>query len=502
MKKDKIMSMRWITLAMMGLAIMITGLQSTMVSVGLDSLQVKFEADGLATQWFLNSYTIAFVGFVLLMGALGEKYGRKIFLNLGLLTIGAGSLWAIAATTTNEFIATQALIGVGAAMLAPQALSILVNVFKKKERALAISIWAGLGVASVALGPLAGGLLLERYSVSSLFYFNLVLALVVLIVSWFSVPESKGSTSAKLDIVGTVLSLTAVVALVLGFIWVPEHGWVGLYTLGAFATSIVTGLMFLKYQTMVKTPLLNMKYLKDKEFVDGAIGIGVLSFNLAGILFIATQFLSIVQQKTDVETGLLLLPMTAALALAAIVGYKLAVKFGNTRVMLYGITTTVVSMLLVSLWSVASPDWVISVTLCLVGLGVGLASAPAVINLTRAFNDKNIGMGSSVYVLLQQVFGAVGIVALGSVLNSKYSDILTPYVTGAPQEIADQILSSIGGAYEVATDFATQGQQAIANSVITTVNSAFLSGMATALAIAAIVSLVVAVNISRNTPKN
>ncbi len=502
MDKAKIQSRRWIPLLVMGVAVMITGLQNTMTNVGLPSLQAEFGADASTAQWFLNSYILTFAGILLLMGALGDKFGRKLFLNLGLLTFGAGSLWAVAATTSNEFMATQVLMGVGAAMLTPQTLSILVSVFKKKERAIAIAIWTGLAAMGAGLGPLVGGLLLENYNVSSLFYVNIPLIFFVLIVGWFVVPESKKVNAPKVDLVGTLLSVVAVVALVVGFIWVPEHGWTGLYTLGAFLTALVAGAMFVKYETMIKNPILDMKYFKNREFVDGVIGIGVLFFNLMGLFFLVTQFLQIVQQKSALDTGLLLLPMAVILAIVSIVGQKLAAKFGNTKIIIYGVAGTAAGMLLVSLWQVASPDWVIAVTLSLIGLGVGLAMAPATNNIMKSFNEKNAGMGSAVNTLVRQVFGAIGIAVLGSVLNSRYADNLEPYVTGAPTEIANQITGSIQGAYELAADFAAQGQQAISSSVVATVNSAFLVGLSAAMAISVIVTLLVAVNISRNTPKN
>ncbi len=502
MDEVKIQSRRWLTLVVMGVAVMITGLQNTMTNVGLPSLQAEFGANAASTQWFLNSYILTFAGLLLIMGALGDKYGRKLFLNLGLLTFAAGSLWAVAATSSGEFITSQVLMGVGAAILTPQTLSILVNVFKKKERAMAIAIWTGLAAMGAGLGPLVGGLLLENYSVSSLFYVNIPLIFFVLVAGWFVVPESKKANAPKVDFIGTLLSFVSIFALVIGFIWVPAHGWLGLYTLGALLVALVTGVMFVKYEKMIKNPILDMKYFKNREFVDGLIGIGVLFFSLMGLLFLITQFLQIVQQKSALEAGLLFLPMAVTLAIASVVGQKLADKFGNTKLIIYGVSGTAASILLVSLWQVASPDWVIVVTLSLIGLGIGLAMSPATNNIMKSFTQSNAGMGSSMNVLVRQVSGAIGIAVLGSVLNSRYSDTLESYVAGAPQEIAEQISGSIQGAYELAGDFFAQGQQAIANSVISTVNSAFMAGLATAIAVAVIVTLLVAVNLSRNTPKD
>lgn len=502
MDKAKIQSGRWATLLIMGIAIMIVGMQSTMINVGLPALQVDFSADMLAAQWFLNSYILAFAGLLLLMGALGDKFGRKLFFNLGLLAFGTGSLWAVVATSTDEFMATQVLMGVGAAMLAPQTLSILVSVFKKRERALAIAIWTGLAAMGVGLGSLVGGVLLEHYGVSSLFYSSALLVMFLLISAWFIVPESKKSQSSKIDFLGALLSAVAIVALIVGFIWVPEHGWVGLYTLGAFLSALVAGLMFVKYETMIKDPILDMKYFKNRYFVDGILGVGVLSFSLLGLIFLVTQFLQTIGQKNALDTGLLLLPMATVLAVASIAGHKLATKLGNTRLIICGAAISAAGLLLVSLWQVASPDWTIVVVLSIFALGVGLALAPATNNIMKSFDEKDAGMGSAVNVLVRQMFGVIGIAVMGSVLGSKYADNLESYVVGAPIDVANQIVGSIHGAYELAADFTAQGQQAISSSVVATVNSAFMVGLAAAMAVSVIVVLVVIVSINRNTSEN
>lgn len=502
MDKDKVQSVRWLILILMGVAVIITALQNTMTNVGLPALQAEFGADNSMSQWFLNSYIVTFAALLLLMGSLGDRYGRKLLLNLGLLTFAAGSIWATVASSGNEFIVSQVIMGAGAAMLTPQTLSILVDVFKKKERALAIAIWTGLAAMGVGLGPLVGGILLENYDVNSLFYVNLPLVAIVLIAGWFLVPESKKAVSGHVDVVGTVLSFMAVFALLVGFIWVPEHGWLGLYTLGAFLVSAVTASMFVAYEKTIKNPLLDMKYFKNRDFVDGIIGTGIIFFNLMGLLFLVTQFLQIVQQKSALDTGLLLIPMAVTIALASIVGQKLATRVGQRKMIVYGVAIATVGMLLVGLWQSTSSEWVVAITLSIVGLGAGLTLAPATNSIMSAFTEKNAGMGSSVSTLARQVFGAIGIALLGSVLSSRYSDYLANYVSGAPEDIAQRITGSIQGAYELAAEFAAQGQQVIANSVVASVNSAFMVALSAAMVVAVIITLLVAALIHRSIEKN
>lgn len=503
MDKDKVFSRRWFTLFVLSIAVMITGLQNTMTNVGLPTLQSDYGANTAISQWFLNSYVLTFAGLLLLMGALGDKYGRKLMLNVGLLVFGAGSLWAVVASSSGEFISSQVLMGAGAAILTPQTLSIIVDVFKKsKERAMAIAIWTGIVALGAGMGPLIGGLLLENYSVNSLFLVNIPLILFVLIFGFFIVPESKKVNAPKVDLIGTVLSILAVVSLVTGFIWVPEHSWISLHVLGAFFVFVVAAVLFVKYEAVTKHPLVDLKYFKSREFIDGVIGVGVVFFNIMGVLYIATQYLQVVQQKSALDTGLLILPMAITVALASIIGQKFATKFGNSRTIMYGVFATAAGVLLVSFWSVDSPSWVVATVLSILGLGAGIAMAPATNSIMKPFPVKDAGIGSAMNTLARQVPGAIGIAVLGSALSARYSDSLQAYVTGAPTEIANQITGSIQGAFNFANELITQGQIQIANSVIATTSSAFMVGVGAAMALATIITIVIGVNIGRNTPKN
>lgn len=323
-----------------------------------------------------------------------------------------------------------------------------------------------------------------------------------MIAGFFVVPESKKVNAQKVDLIGTVLSMLAIVSLVTGFIWVAEHNWLSLHVLGAFLVFVVFGVLFVKYEAVTKHPLVDLKYLKSREFIDGMIGVGVVFFNIMGVLFIATQFMQVVQQKPALEAGLLILPMAVTVALAAIIGQKFADKLGYSKTIVYGVALTVVGVLLVSFWSVDSQSWVIATTLSILGLGAGIVMAPATNSIMKQFHSKDVGIGSAMNVLVRQVSGVIGVAVLGSVLSIRYSDNLQAYVTGAPADIANQITGSIQGAFGFASELVAQGQVQIANSVVATTSAAFMTGVGAAMAIAAVVSVVVVVNISRNIPKD
>lgn len=503
MFKNKTFSNRWMTLFVLSVAAFTVALQTTMVNVAFFKLVDDYQAGVSLAPWFIGAYILAFAGLVLLMGKLGDKFGRKLFFNIGLMVFGAGSLWAIVAGSGVEFVATQALTGVGAAMFAPHTLSIIQGVFKKKkERALSIAVWTGAVAFGAASGPLVGGLLLSRYSTDSLFYTNVGLILFVLIFGFFMVPDTKKIKLPKTDIVGAVLSLLAVTSLITGFVWVPEHDWVSLHVLGAFLTFIVLGVLFARYEAAVKNPFINLKSLKNGDTVDGIIGNTVVFFNLVGVLYLASQYLQVVQQKSALDTGLLILPMAVTVALAAILGQKFALKFGHTRTILYGVGTTVVGVMMVSLWNVGSANWVTATALSVLALGAGIAMTPATHSIMRSFDDKESGVSAGLNLLVRQLGFVTGIAVLGSVMITRYSDTLQAYVAGAPADIANQVTSSIQSAFGFAAELMSQGQVAIANSVVATTSAAFMSGLAVALAMATIITVILATNLGRKTPKN
>src|SRR3954465_9659122 len=198
---------RWKTLAVLALTPLIIGLDNTILNVALPSLQKEFDASTSTLQWIVDSYLLVFAGLLLTMGTLGDRFGRKRALQLGLALFGGASLAVLVADTANQLIAVRAAMVVGGALIMPATLSIITNVFPREERGKAIGIWAGMASIGIGLGPLLGGLLLEYFSWASVFPVNVPVTAIAILAGVALVPESRDPRPGRFDLVGAGLSI-------------------------------------------------------------------------------------------------------------------------------------------------------------------------------------------------------------------------------------------------------------------------------------------------------
>jgi MFS family permease len=238
---------RWKTLAVLSLALLIIGLDNTILNVALPSLQDEFDASSSTLQWIVDSYLVVFAGLLLTMGTLGDRFGRKLALQLGLALFGGASLAVLLVDSAEGLIAVRAVMGVGGALIMPATLSIIANVFPREERAKAIGIWAGMASIGVGLGPFFGGLLLEYFDWSSVFLVNVPVAAIAMLAAVVLVPESRDPKPGAFDLLGAALSISALVTLVSGVIEAPEQGWTDPLTLGCFGVAAVLAAAFVAW---------------------------------------------------------------------------------------------------------------------------------------------------------------------------------------------------------------------------------------------------------------
>jgi len=219
-------SRRWIALAILCLSLLLAVVDNTIVNVALPTLNHDLGAGTTQLQWIVDAYTLVFSALLLTMGHVGDRFGRRRALQLGLLLFAMTSGLAAMATTSNQLIGARALMGIGAALIFPATLAILVNVFTDpKERAAAIGIWTAVVGVAVAVGPITGGLLLEHFWWGSIFLVNIPVAVIALVLGRLLLPESRDPNSGPFDYAGLVLSAAAVGLIVWGIIEAPSWGW-------------------------------------------------------------------------------------------------------------------------------------------------------------------------------------------------------------------------------------------------------------------------------------
>jgi EmrB/QacA subfamily drug resistance transporter len=474
---------RWWALGALCLSLVVIGMDNTILNVALPTLSRDLHASASQLQWMVDAYVLVFAGLLLTMGSIGDRFGRKKALNVGLVIFGLGSVASAFSGSADALIATRALMGVGGALIMPATLSIITNIFPPQERGRAIGIWAGVSGIGIILGPLVGGWLLEHFWWGSVFFVNVPIIATALIYGWFVVPDSKDPAATPLDPVGAGLSIAGLVALVYGIIEAPTYGWSSTHTLVAIGLGLVILGLFIVWELRSDHPMLQIQFFENPRFSAASASITLVFFALFGTVFLNAQFLQFVLGYTPLEAGVRVMPV-ATLIVAAPLAARLAERFGSKVIVAGGLTIVAASLWLLSTVSVASGFALIAATLAILGIGMGLTMTPATESIMGSLPLAKAGVGSAMNDTTRQVGGALGVAVLGSVLASSYTAAMTPVVQGLPAAAAEAAGNSIGGATVVAQQVGgAQGAALLQASHV-----AFANGMGSACVVAAIVA--------------
>ena len=281
---------RWMALGILCLSLLMAVVDNTIVNVALPTLNRDLEASTTQLQWIVDAYTLVFSALLLTMGHFGDRFGRKRALQLGLLLFAITSAAAAMATTSGQLIGARALMGIGAALIFPATLAILVNMFTDpKERAAAIGIWTAMVGVAVAIGPITGGLLLEHFWWGSIFVVNIPIAFVAIALGAWILPESRDPKVGPMDYKGLVLSAAAVGLLIWGIIEAPAWGW----TSPAILSALVGGLALLGAFVLVERrrahPMLDVRLFSNARFSAASLSITTAFFALFGFIFLIIE---------------------------------------------------------------------------------------------------------------------------------------------------------------------------------------------------------------------
>ena len=476
---------RWWALGARCLSLVVIGMDNTILNVALPTLSRDLNASASQLQWMVDSYILVFAGLLLTMGALGDRFGRKKALNIGLVIFGVGSVASAFSGSANMLIATRALVGAGGALIMPATLSIITNIFPPHERGRAIGIWAGVSGVGIILGPIAGGWLLEHFWWGSVFFVNVPIIATALIYGYFVVPDSRDPAATPLDPVGAVLSIGGLVALVYGIIEAPSHGWTSAATITALSIAVVLLGLFIWWELRTKHPMLQMQFFENPRFSAASASITLVFFALFGTIFLNAQYLQFVLGYTPLEAGVRVMPV-ATLIVAAPLSARLAERFGAKIVVAGGLAIVAAALALLSTVSAHSGFALIASSLAILGIGMGLTMTPATESIMGSLPLAKAGVGSAMNDTTRQVGGALGVAVLGSVLASSYASAMAPAVQSLPSTAASAATDSIGGAASVAGTL--QGNAGAA--LVQASHAAFANGMGDALIVAAIVAFV------------
>ena len=300
---------RWWALVVLCLSLLIVFGGNSTLNVALPTLSRDLGATESQLQWVVASYSLVFAGLLFTTGALGDRYGRKGALQLGLLLFLVGAGLASLSNSMGQLIACRCVMGAAGALIMPATLSILVNTFPPHERPKAIAIWASVTGAAGALGPVASGYLLGHFWYGSIFLVNVPIIAIALVGGAYLVQTSRDPEQGKLDPLGAVLSIIGIVSLVYGLIQAPSNGWLTPTTLGAFAVAIVVLGLFVAWELRVAEPMLDMHYFKNPAFSTGTGGMILVFLSMYGVLFMITQYFQLVHGYSALGAALRTLPI-------------------------------------------------------------------------------------------------------------------------------------------------------------------------------------------------
>ncbi|MGA3147868.1 MAG: DHA2 family efflux MFS transporter permease subunit [Acidimicrobiales bacterium] len=486
-------SFRRLALVIVCLAALIINVDNTILNVALPTLVRDLHATSSQLQWIVDSYAMVFAGLLLVGGTLADRFGRKRVFLIGLTVFAAGSIGAALSSSVSTLIGFRALMGAGAALTIPTSLAIINDMFRDPaERARAIGVWAGTIGLGIAIGPIAGGLLLSRFWWGSIFFVNVPIACIGFLGAVLVVPDSKNPHVQRPDPAGAALSIAGLGLLLWAIIEGPTRGWTSGTVVGAALASLVVLGGFVVWESRSTHPMLKLEFFRERRFSVALAAECLAVFGLMGALFLSTQFLQFDLGYSPLQAGIRILPIAVMVVVGAAASPVIARVAGVKLTMVVG------------LLSIAAGLWQVSATsrfdttfgdvvlgLLLIGLGAGLMLPTATNSVIGSVPQGDSGMGSASNTVALQVGGALGVAVIGSVMLTRYQGHLASALVGrhVPSSVATTILGSLGAALAVAARVGGSTGVELARAART----AFMSGNEVALAVGAIVALAAAI---------
>ncbi|GAA3047944.1 MFS transporter [Streptomyces roseofulvus] len=418
---------RWTVLAVCCLSMFLVGLDTTIVNVGLPAIGQGLDADTRGLEWIVDAYTLVLAALLISAGALADRFGRRRVFQCGLVVFGVASLLCALAPSAGALVAARAVQGVGASMLSPVALAIVVNAMPDpRERAQAIGVWASVFGLSMAAGPVTGGALLAVLDWRALFWANAPVIAVALLLSAVFVPESRAPRPRRLDLPGQLL-LTLVLAVVVGvLIEGPRVGWTSPAALAGYTAAVLATAGFVRVEARRSEPLMDLRLFTRPVF-SGAVAGAVAVFVALGMtLLLNTLYLQHTRGWTPLAAGVATLPLAVGATVCAPWSGRMVGRTGPRRpLLLAGAFVTAGGLLLVRL----APDTGVVLLLAsylLIGIGFGFANAPITNTAVNGLPPDRAGVAGAITSTARQLGSAVGIALAGALVTGAGPTELAP----------------------------------------------------------------------------
>jgi EmrB/QacA subfamily drug resistance transporter len=401
------------------MSLLIVGLDVTIVNVALPSIGSDFHASLSGLQWTVDAYTLVLASLLMLSGSTADRIGRRRTFVIGLVTFATASLLCSLAPNLTMLIVFRMVQAVGGSMLNPVAMSIITNTFTiPRERAQAIGVWAAVIGVSMALGPVVGGLLVTTVGWRSIFWINIPVGLIAVVLTLRYIPESKAPRARKVDVPGQVLVITLLSSLTYGIIEAPDRGWSSPLIVGAFAVAAVSLVAFLVWERRVDEPLIDLRFFRSVPFSSATV-IAVASFAaLGGFLFLNTLYLQEVRGLSALQAGIDTLPMAAmTMVLPPFSGRLVGRRGARIPLVIAGATLTVSCLMLVGLSATTPFTWLFTAYVVF-GIGFGFVNAPITNAAVSGMPRAQAGVASAIASTSRQIGQTLGVALVGALVSS------------------------------------------------------------------------------------
>ena len=443
---------KWWTLAAVSFGLFMIMLDNTVVNVALPEMQRSLGIGATELEWVVVAYALTFATLMLTGGKLADFFGRRLLFIVGLAIFTAASLACGLAPDADFLIGARAVQGVGAAIINPATLGIITATFPPRQRGMAIGIWAGTSAMALAIGPLVGGLLTEKIDWSWIFFINVPVGLLGIVVARWAIDETKDmSHGQRLDIPGLVASAIGLFALTYALIEAHTYGWTSTRILGLFGVAAVALAVFVALELRQRAPMLDLSLFRNRTFAGANVAIGLVTLAMFGIFFFNSLFLQNILEYSAIETGATFLPMTLLIILIAPPAGRLSDHIGSRWLIGGGMTLVAASLVLFAQLDARSTFFDIVPGLVAGGIGMGLTMTPVTAAAMGSVPVDKAGVGSAVLNAFRQVGGSLGIAVMGAVVANSID------VRPVDPRFADQFVDGYHHALYLAAAIALTG---------------------------------------------
>lgn len=476
---------RWLGLGALCLAMSIIALDNTVLDVALPSISTDLNANMSDLQWIVDIYILVFASILITIGALGDQFGRKKFLKIGIVIFSLASLGAGMASSTTELIFFRGLSGFGGALIMPSTLSIIIHIFTNSdERMKAIGLWSMIFGLSQGFGPLIGGFIIEYTSWHWVFFINIPIGLITfLYVSWI-LPESCNKT-IKADLVGMMLCVLFLFALTYGIIEAGVNSWSDTHVRISLMIGLIGCALFILWEKRCHYAMIPFELFEKRTFTIPSFAIALIVFGMVGSMFFFSQLFQTVEGYSALEAGLLLMPMTLGVAIGSKFAPNVLKKYGAPLSIGGGIIISALGMaVFVFTIDISMSLWAILGGFLIQGLGMGISMPPATDSIMNAIPHEQAGVGSALNDTTIELSAAMSIAILGSYVNRIY--LLHVKTIEGDSHLINALQASIQSAHNA---IASLPNLALHENLLARVDNAFIDGIYQAMILGCVISV-------------